>query len=170
MSGGYFVRPSSVKAARAWCREVHRHLPNVQGGLFATSVWDDHGTVAIGIAGNPPRVWQGTGRVVISRVAAKPLPRVRDSKGNLHPAPACTMIYRSLCDAARALGYREAWTYTLPGECGASLRAAGFVDQGETSGGEWDRASRRRGAAVNAEKKRRWMRALRPTTPTGASQ
>lgn len=157
----YFVRPSTVKAARAWVRETHRHLPNVQGGLFATSVWDQFGQVAAGICGNPPRVWQGTGRIVITRVAALQLPDVLDSKGNAHPAPACTMIYRSLCDAARSLGYREIWTYTLPGEGGASLRAAGFVQHGETRAEEWDRPSRPRDVAVNAESKLRWMRVLR---------
>lgn len=157
----YFVRPSTVKAARAWVKETHRHLPNVQGGLFATSVWDQCGQVAAGICGNPPRVWQGTGRIVITRVAALQLPDVIDSKGNAHPAPACTMVYRSLCDAARSLGYREIWTYTLPGEDGASLRAAGFVQHGETRAGEWDRPSRPRNAAVNAESKRRWVRVLR---------
>lgn len=159
--GRYTVQPITVKAAQQWIREVHRHLPVVQGGLFATSVHDQHGCVAVGLAGNPARVWQGTGRVAITRVAALQLPDVRDSKGDLHPAPACTMIYRSLCDAARALGYREIWTYTLPEEDGASLRAASFVEQGLTKAEEWDRPSRSRSAAVNALSKRRWVRTLR---------
>lgn len=158
---GYSVRPSTVTAARAWVREHHRHLPNVQGVLFATSVWARGEQVACGIAGNPAQVWQGTGRICITRVAALQLPLVRDSKGELHPAPACTMIYRSLCDAARALGYHEAWTYTLPDECGASLRAAGFTDMGVTAGGEHDRPSRPRKPAARPEPKRRWMRQLR---------
>lgn len=152
----YSVRPVTVKSARAWVKQVHRHLPNVQGGLFASSVWNEDGLAAVGIAGMPPRVWLGTGRIVISRVAALPgLEPVGD-----HAAPACTMIYGSLCRAAKALGYREAWTYTLPGESGASLRAAGFTDMGETRGEEWDRPSRARKAAVNAQRKRRWMRLL----------
>lgn len=152
----YSISPITVRAAIAWCRQVHRHLPDVQGGLFATSVCTEDGIAAVGIAGHPPRVWMGTGRIVISRVAAREdLPTVGE-----HAAPACTMIYGSLCRAARALGYREAWTYTLPGESGASLRAAGFTDMGETRGEEWDRPSRARRAAINPNKKRRWMRAL----------
>ena len=153
----YFAQPITVKAARQWCRAVHRHLPEVQGGLFAASVCNDDGLVAVGIAGNPARVWQGTGRIVISRVAAL---SELEHVGN-HAAPACTMIYGSLCRAARALGYREAWSYTLPGESGASLRAAGFRYMGETSGGEWDREGRPREKPVNASKKGRWMRVLR---------
>ncbi len=157
----YTVRPVTVAQARGWCRAVHRHLPEVQGGLFAAAVYHNGECCAVGIAGNPARVWQGTGRIAISRVAAiSDLPAVIDRAGNSHPAPACTMIYRSLCDAARALGYVEAWTYTLPGECGASLRAAGFRYMGETQGGEWDRPSRGRKAAVSTAKKGRWCRPL----------
>jgi outer membrane protein assembly factor BamA len=70
------------------------------------------------------------------------------------------MIYGALCRAGKALGYSEAWTYTLPDEPGSSLRGAGFIDMGLTNGGEWDRPSRSRGAAVRPEKKRRWMRPL----------
>lgn len=157
----YAVRPITSRAAIEWIKEVHRHLPNIQGGLFATSVHCGAERVAVGIAGNPARVWQGTGRIVISRVAAREgLPRVIGSDGREHPAPACTMVYRSLCDASRSLGYREAWTYTLPGEDGASLRAAGFIFLGWTGGGEWSRASRPRNPAVSTAKKGRWVRPL----------
>lgn len=110
--------------------------------------------VGVGMAGNPARVWQGTGRVVISRVAVL---EGLDTVGD-HAAPACSMIYGALCRAARALGYRETWTYTLPEESGASLRAAGFRDMGLTRAEEWDRPSRSRAAAVRPEAKRRWMR------------
>lgn len=158
MTSGYLVRPVTVTAAKAWVRQVHRHLPEIQGGLFASSVWNEDGPAAMGIAINPPRVWLGTGRIVIGRVAAMPdLEPVGD-----HAAPACTMIYASLCRAAKALGWREAWTYTLPSESGASLRAAGFIYMGETRGEEWDRPSRRRKAAVSPAKKGRWMRVLAP--------
>ena len=157
----YSIRPITVKAAIQWVRETHRDLPVVQGGLFASSVYRGDHPVAAGIAVNPPRVWQGTGRIVIGRVAAIP---GLEPVGN-HAAPACTMIYGSLCRAAKALGYREAWTYTLPGESGASLRAAGFTYMGETKGGEWDRASRPRQKAVRSEKKGRWMRRLSDPHP-----
>lgn len=160
----YRLRPITVKAATAWVKATHRHLPTVQGGLFAVSVEQGPELVGAGIVGNPARVWQGTGRCVISRVAVTAgLDRV-----GTHAAPVCTMIYGSLCRAARALGYREAWTYTLPEESGASLRAAGFIDMGLTRAEEWDRPSRARSAAVRPEAKRRWMRPLSPSRDTGA--
>ncbi len=143
------VAPCTVKAALKKVREWHRHLPELQGGLFAAQVLDDTGAcVGVAVAGNPSRVWQQQGKIVISRVA---------TQGHEN---ACSALYGSLCRAAKALGYREAWTYTLPGEPGTSLRAAGFIDMGLTDGGEWDRPSRARKAAKRSEPKRRWLRRL----------
>jgi hypothetical protein len=144
------VSDCTVKAAVRFVREHHRHLPSVQGGLFAARVVDYEGsTRGVGIAGNPARAWQGTGRIVITRIATDGAPN------------ACSMLYGALCAAAKSLGYIEAWTYTLPEEPGTSLRAAGFEDMGLTDGGEHDRPSRRRKPAVRPDKKRRWRRRLR---------
>ncbi|MDB5584351.1 MAG: hypothetical protein JWR80_9527 [Bradyrhizobium sp.] len=151
------LSPITVKAAAAWVRQTHRHLPNLQGGLFAVAIQSDGELRGVAIAGNPPRVWQGTGRVVISRVST-------DGAQN-----GCSMLYGAICRAAKALGYREAWTYTLPEEPGTSLRAAGFIDMGLTGAGEWSRPSRARQAAVCPQRKRRWMRRL-SETPTPSSQ
>lgn len=148
------IAPCSVKAARAIIKAWHRHLPDLQGALFAVRVNDDDGvTIGVACAGNPARVWQGTGRIVISRVAT------------LGATDACSCLYGALCRAAKALGYDEAWTYTLPDEPGTSLRAAGFEDMGVTSGGEHDRESRRRKPAKHPEPKRRWRRRLSARTP-----
>lgn len=148
--------PMTCKAALRFVRAHHRHLPNLQGGLFAVGVEQDGKLVAVGIAGNPAQVWQGTGRFTITRVAAVDGPWSHPD----HEAPYCTMIYGALCRAGKALGYREAWTYTLPWESGGSLRGAGFIDMGLTDGGEHDRPSRRRKPAVCPEPKRRWTRHL----------
>lgn len=144
------IRPCSVKFALRMVKEWHRHLPDLQGGLFAASCVADGQCVGVAVAGNPARVWQGTGRIVISRVA---------TTGHENT---CSMLYGSLCRAAKALGYSEAWTYTLPDEPGTSLRAAGFVDMGLSDGGEHDRPSRSRKPAVRPEPKRRWLRRLKP--------
>jgi hypothetical protein len=143
------IAPCTVKAAKAQVREWHRHLKDVQGGLFAAQIVDAEGKCrGVAIAGNPARVWQGQAKLVISRVAT-------DGAEN-----ACSALYGSLCRAAKALGYREVWTYTLPHEPGTSLRAAGFIDMGMSRGGEHDRPSRARKLAKNAEPKRRWLRRL----------
>jgi hypothetical protein len=148
------VWPCTVKAAARFVAATHRHLPKLQGGLFATSVVDsDRSVVGVGVAGNPARVWQGTGRFVITRIAVCP--------GHHN---ACTMLYGALCRAGKALGYTEAWTYTLPEEPGTSLIAANFTDKGVTAGGEHDRPSRRRAPAKRPDQKRRWCRVLREAT------
>lgn len=139
----------TVKEARRLVKIWHRHLADIQGGLFAVKCVDDAGNcVGVAIAGNPAQEWQGTGRIVISRVATT------EAKN------ACSMLYGAMCRAAKALGYVEAWTYTLPHEPGISLRAAGFVDMGMTDGGEHSRPSRPRKPAKHPEPKRRWLRKL----------
>lgn len=143
------IAPITCKQAYVLIAEWHRHLKKVQGGLFASSVKDGDDIVGVALAANPARVWQGTGRFVIARVA------VMEGKPN-----ACSMLYGSLSRAGKALGYRECWTYTLPDEPGTSLRAAGFEDMGLTRAEEWDREKRPRKAAENSEQKRRWRRRL----------
>lgn len=144
------VESITVKEARRIVKEWHRHLPDVQGGLFAAAVAMQAAVVGVAIAGNPPRLWQGTGALVISRVAT-----------NEHKN-ACSKLYGAMCRAAEALGYYEAWTYTLPEESGESLRGAGFFEMGLTRGGEHDRPSRPRKPAVRPNRKLRWLRALAP--------
>jgi len=146
---GLRVAPCSVKHAQRIVKAGHRHLPDIQGGLFAAQIVDASGECrGVAVAGNPARVWQGTGRILISRVAT-------DESRN-----ACSMLYGALCRASQALGYSEVWTYTLPEEPGTSLRAAGFEDMGLTDGGEHDRPGRRRKPAVRPDPKRRWRRVV----------
>lgn len=148
------VWPCTVKAAMAYVRAHHRHLPKVGGGMFAAAFgaapdqW--HG---VGLVGCGAQEWEGTGRAIITRVAT-------DKARN-----ACSALYGALSRAAKALGYVEVWTYTLPEEPGTSLRAAGFIDMGLSDGGEHDRPSRPRAPAVRADTKRRWMRPLSDMKP-----
>lgn len=142
------IVPCTVKAARKIVAEWHRRLPKLQGGLFAAAAQAEGEIVGVGIAGNPSRVWQRERKLVISRVAT-------NGREN-----ACSALYGSLCRAGKALGYREAWTYTLPEEPGTSLRAAGFIDMGITKGGTYDRPSRARGEPIDGRPKRRWLRRL----------
>lgn len=46
------LAPCTVKAAMKWVREWHRHLPRIQGGMFAVRVIDDtRACLGVGIAG-----------------------------------------------------------------------------------------------------------------------
>lgn len=155
MAGELRLAPITGKAALRFIAEHHRHLPRLQGALFAVAVERGGEIVAVGTAGNPARVWQGTGRIQISRVAA----RAGENIG-AHSCCYCSRVYGALCRASAALGYCEAWTYTLPGEEGRSLVGAGFWHMGFTDGGEWNRDSRPRASAVCSERKGRWVKPL----------
>jgi hypothetical protein len=144
------IRPCTVKAAKKLVAQWHRKLPDLQGGLFAARCIDavSGECVGVAVAGNPARVWQEQAKLVISRVATTGYEN------------ACSMLYGALCRAAKALGYEEVWTYTLPEEPGTSLRAAGFEDMGISRGGEHDRPSRARKPAKEPGPKRRWRKKL----------
>lgn len=140
----------TAKDAVRWAATVHRHLRReLAGARFAVAAVDEHGTrVGVAIVTSGPRVWEGTHRCNIARVAT-------DGTRN-----ACSFLLGAICRAAKALGYREAWTYALASEPGTSLRAAGFEWVGETRGGEHGRASRPRAPAEQSGAKQRWRRVL----------
>lgn len=143
------LAPCTIKAAKRWVAQTHRHLPEFNGARFAVAVVDDAGEIhGVAVASNGPRVWEGTGRLNIGRVSTD---GTKD---------ACSMLYGAICRAGKALGYTEAWTYTLPSEPGTSLRAAGFEEVGESAGGSHDRKGRPRHAPVQGGPKRRWRRIL----------
>jgi hypothetical protein len=147
------LAPCTVKEARRLVKLWHRHLEDVQGGLFAAKVVDGADVLGVAIAGNPARVWQGEAKLVISRVATPSEGARRNT---------CSMLYGALSRAARSLGYREVWTYTLPEEDGASVKAANFEYMGVGKGGNHGRVLRPRNPAKRAEPKHRWRLVLKP--------
>jgi hypothetical protein len=70
------------------------------------------------------------------------------------------MLYGALCKASKALGYKEAWTYSLADEDGRSIKAAGFLFQGYSPDSSLWAASRPNRHPVETGKKGRWMRVL----------
>ena len=144
------VRPISLNAARAWIAATHRHLRRpITGWLFGVEVLDDAGTrIGVACAGRPTaRHLQDGTTCEITRVA------VVEGHAN-----ACSFAYGALRRAARALGYTRVVTYTLADqESGASLRAAGFTDDGIAGGGEASRPSRPRHPVEQPGPKRRWV-------------
>lgn len=144
------LTPCTVKAAIKWVAEHHRHLRReLAGARFGVALADDSGQwVGVALVTSGPRVWEGTGRCNIARVCTTGVKN------------GCSKLYGAVCRAAAALGYSEAWTYTLPEEPGTSLRAAGFEDMGLTEGGEHSREKRPRKPAERPEPKRRWRRRL----------
>ncbi len=149
LAGRLELRPLSIAGARREVRRLHRHLPKVVGGLFASSVYVGEELAGVGIASEPKAPASRGKRIVeITRVAT-------DGHKN-----ACSKLYGALCRAAGALGYQWAITFTRVSEPGSSLRAAGFVDMGLTREQSWNRPSRKRDGELSQV--RRWMREVTP--------
>lgn len=118
------LRPIFRDDARRFVGEHHRHCDPPQGWLFGVSVVDGEQVVGVGMAGRPVARHLQDGRTIeITRVC---VPSV-EAKRNV-----CSQIYGALCRAAAALGYNRAVTYTLVSETATSVRAAGFVVDGES--------------------------------------
>lgn len=143
------LEPISLRAANAYVAETHRHHGPVRGHKFSVSVADEHGVVrGVGIAGRPKsRMLDAQGFLEVVRVATDGTPN------------ACSMLYGALRRAGLALGYEPSKiiTYTLASESGGSLRAAGWVEDGATRGGSWDREDRPRDDTHPTEPKTRWV-------------
>lgn len=143
------LRPWTVKHADAiaFIADVHRKLPKVQGAMWCVSVRDESDIVGVAIVGWPSQE-QTTREMDHLRVL-----RVAVKEGYKN---ACSMLYGAAWRAARAMGVDSMDTFTHLEEPGVSLRAAGWIEDGLTDGGEYDRPSRRRMKQVDAQPKRRW--------------
>ncbi len=75
---------------------------------------------------------------------------------------ACSMLYGAAVRAAKAMGYRRVITYILDSECGASLKASGFVCEGPAGGMEWTGRSRSKDSGQYPHQmKTRWVKILK---------
>ena len=138
----------TIKAADRWVRRHHRHLKRDVRGMFAIGCerTSDGELVGAVICGRPKARAIDDGRTLeVTRLA------VIEGARN-----ACSWLLGRVRRIAGAAGFRRVRTYTLPGESGVSLRAAGWRELGTTDGGEWSSASRPREAAEFAGPKRRW--------------
>lgn len=151
------VQPITLRAASAFVGAEHRHHPPTTGHIWSTSVVDESGTVrGVAVIGRPTaRHLQALGFVEVLRVATDGCPN------------ACSALYGAAARQAAAKGYRrdQVVTFTLDDEPGTSLRAAGWVLDGQTKGGSWSRPSRRREDVSPTCVKNRWLAAPRQEDP-----
>lgn len=139
------VIPMTLREARAYVDQVHRHHKAPQGGLFAIGAAEGDTVIGVVIVGKPvARMLDDDYTCEVTRLAS-------DGTKNV-----CSMLYRAAWRAGRAMGYRRLVTYILDTEPGTSLRAAGFVCIGTTDGGTWSRVSRPRVDTHPLQGKLRW--------------
>lgn len=121
--------PLGLREARAFVAAHHRHNEPPRGHKFSIGLRDSATAELVGVV-----------------IAGRPVARGADDGWTIElvrlttlgSRNACSRLYAAACRAAAAMGYRRAITYTLEEESGSSLRAAGFVEDGLTAGGEWD--------------------------------
>ncbi|WP_337055029.1 XF1762 family protein [Pseudoxanthomonas sp. USHLN014] len=139
------IVPCTLRQAKAYVAEHHRHHRPPQGGLLAMAVLAGDRLCGVAIIGRPVARALDDGRTVeVTRLCT-------DGTRN-----ACSALYARARRAALALGYTRVLTYTLEEECGASLRGAGWTAVATTRGGSWDTPSRRRFDNHPLQRKVRW--------------
>lgn len=134
------VMPITLDAANAFVRAHHRHSRPVVGSKFSIGAMDGARLCGVAIVGRP------IARRLDDTLTAEVLRLCTDGTRN-----ACSLLYGACRKAAKAMGYRKIYTYTLPDEGGASLRAAGYVLDKETAGGAsamWHSRAGRKAAPV----------------------
>lgn len=139
------VVPCTLREARAFVGQHHRHHRAPQGGLFAVAVAEGEQVRGVAIVGRPvARMLDDGWTAEVTRLCT------------LGDRNACSMLYGAAWRAARALGWLRVLTYTLPEEGGGSLRASGWRVVGEAGGGTWSRAARPRVDTHPTQAKLRW--------------
>lgn len=109
------VVPITLKHARAFVLEHHRHNPKVTGWKFGLGVVDPAGVMrGVLVAGRPVARHLDDGLTLeVNRTATDGCPNANSA------------LYGAAWRVGQAMGYRRLITYTQADESGASMRAIG---------------------------------------------
>ena len=141
------IRPIHLKQANEYVAQFHRHNIPTVGGKFAVACYDGDTICGVAICGRPTARKSDDGRT---------LEIYRNCTNGARNA--CSMLYGACCRVARDMGYKRVVTYTLASENGASLKASGFICEGEAGGLAWTGKRKRDYFVAPAEMKRRWAK------------
>lgn len=140
------IRPISLVEANLYVAEHHRHHKPVVGHKFSVACYDDNRLCGVAIVGRPVSRYLDDGLTLeVNRLCT-------DGTRN-----ACSILYSTAWRAAKSLGYKRIFTYTLQSEGGVSLKAAGWDCDGTAGGKNWT-GERYRQVELFPEMKTRWSK------------
>lgn len=141
-----YTVPVTLKVAQEFVKSHHRHHDPTTGHKVSSGVVDEAGELrGVAVMEYPKaRMIDRTQVAEVTRVATDGCPN------------ACSALYGQMCRLQRAHGFAIVITYTLLGEPGTSLRAAGWRPVAVTPGGSWHRISRVRSDRHPTGRKIRW--------------
>jgi len=143
------IKPITFREASGFINENHRHHKATVGHKFSIGLFDGEKLVGVAVCGRPVSRYLDDGETCeINRLCT-------DGTRN-----ACSMLYGASCRVAKEMGYKKIITYILASENGASLKASGFICEGEAGGTHWT-GKRNRGQEIPNEMKTRWVKVLR---------
>lgn len=149
------LRPIAFADASSYVGANHRHHKAPTGHKFSIAAYDDERLCGVVMVGRPVSRYLDDGLTLeVNRLCT-------DGTKNV-----CSFLYGAAARAAKALGYRRIYTYTLQSEDGASLRASNWHCDGEAGGKNWT-GERYRQEEMFPEMKVRWsMDLTREKRPT----
>ena len=140
------IRPCGLREANEFVTNFHRHHKAVTGHKFSIGVEENGKLCGVAICGRPVSRHLDDGYTLeINRCCT-------DGTKN-----ACSMLYGACFRIAKNMGYKKVITYILKTEPGTSLKASGFVCEGEAGAEIWS-GKRKKDNGVPREKKTRWSK------------
>src|SRR5690242_1445240 len=120
--------PLTLKEANALVAVLHRHHRPVVGHRFSIGLVSTSGDLCGAVIVGRP----------VARLAGKPREVAEVTRLVTDGTPnACSMLYQAAARTAKEMGFKRIQTYILASEPGTSLKASGWVDEGEAGGGQW---------------------------------
>ena len=144
------VIPLTLKEANDLVTLFHRHHKPAVGHRFSLGAQLGDSLVGACIIGRP------VARMIDWHTVCEVTRLVPDGTKNAY-----SILYAASARAAQAMGFEKIQTYILESEPGTSLKAAGWMCEGEAGGGDWNVTSRGgRRTDQPMERKQRWARYL----------
>lgn len=141
------IEPCTLKEANSFVSNHHRHHKSTVGHKFSIAVYNDDKLCGVAICGRPVSRYLDNGYTLeINRLCT-------DGTYN-----ACSMLYEACARIAKDMGYKKIITYILQSENGSSLRASGYICEGEAGGEIWTGKRSGRDNGVPKERKTRWVK------------